>query len=307
LKLRPLSRARIRLAWDQIRPDRPVTRRIHDIEMQLPRRHVLPYLATDSSPYARNLVDLAVLLAESDDELVVLDVGANIGDSTLMIRKRVRCRTVCVEGDPQWLSYLEANVGGLPDVAIEPSLLSPSPAAGYASIVHESAGTSRLEPADEGSGTALLPADELISRHPELERVRLVKSDTDGFDVALVPAFARIFERSRPVIFFEFDAVPTRLAMPDLEPTSVFHELTSLGYEYAAVWTNGGRVLGLSPVSQLAERSSELDGDVDSRGYHFWDVAVAHRDDAEGIRALRAVMRSGVLDSRGGWTAGAAP
>lgn len=271
--------------------------------MLLPRRHVLPYLATSSSPYARNLVDLAVSLAEGDEELVVLDVGANIGDSTLMIREHVRCRTVCVEGDPQWLSYLEANVGSLPDVTIEPSLLSPSESAGYASIVHEQAGSSRLVLADQGSGTAMLPAVELISRHPELERVRLVKSDTDGFDVALVPAFARIFERSRPVIFFEFDAVPTRLAMPELEPSSVFGELAALGYEHAVVWTNGGHVLGLSPVSQLAERSLELDGDAETRGYHFWDIAVAHRDDPEGIRALRAVASSGVEALRGAWPA----
>jgi FkbM family methyltransferase len=275
--------------------------------MLLPRRHVLPYLATDSSPYARNLVDLAALLAEGEDTLVVLDVGANIGDSTLMIREGVRCRTVCVEGDPQWLSYLEANVGNLPDVAIEASLLSPSESAGYASIVHEEAGSSRLVPADAGSGTAMLPAVELISRHPELERVRLVKTDTDGFDVALVPVLARIFERSRPVIFFEFDAVPTRLATPDLEPSGVFEELASLGYDRAVVWTNGGHVLGTSLVSELAARSVVLDGDADARGYHFWDVAVAHRDDPEGIRALRAIVASGVPAPRGAWPAESTP
>lgn len=294
MKFKSINRTRLRIARDRLLPDRPVRRQVRGVEMLLPRRHVLPYLAADDRPYAHNLVDLAVRLgAAAEEELVVLDVGANVGDSTLLIRDRVACRTVCVEGDPQWLRYLEQNVGHLTDVSIEPSLLAGDGEVGFASIVHEDAGSSHLVPADEGTGTPMLPAGELLARHPELARVRLVKSDTDGYDVTLVPALARTFAASKPVLFFEYDPVPTRIATPGVEPARVWAELAEQGYDRAAVWTNGGRVLGNATVADLATRCEVLDADRGDRGYEFWDVAVAHRDDADGATALAGLVAAG--------------
>jgi len=290
-----LSRIAVRIMIDRLLPNRPVRRRVRGIELVLPRRHLFPYMAVEGSPYAQNLVDLAVLLGRTTDDLVVLDVGANVGDSALLILDRVKCRIVCVEGDPKWLTFLEQNVGHVPDVAIAPVLISSAGAEQFVSIVHADAGTSQLRPVTEtAGGVRTVPIDQLMVTHPELENVRLVKSDTDGFDVELVMSYARAFSGSRPVLFFEYDPRATRIVTPHLTPSAVFDDLAELGYEHAVVWTNGGHVIGSSSVRGLTARSRVLEESPQDLRYDFWDVAVAHRDDPSGIAALQQLATRGV-------------
>ena len=270
-------------------PDKPVRRVIRDVEMVTPRRHLLHYLATPPSPYGLNLVRLAEELARHEGEVTLLDVGANIGDSALTVLGKVPGRAVCVEPDPAWLLYLHRNTDHRDDIAVEGSaLLPPGRSMGF-TIVHEELGSTRLEPSAEGSGPPAISTDDLLARHSELAGVRLIKSDTDGYDVLLVPALAETFAASRPVIFLEFELITTGLATPELAPESVWEQLIELGYENAVLWTNIGDLIGPASVESLIMRTGELRQQVEAGSSAFWDVAVAHRDDEVGRRVLEAV------------------
>lgn len=285
--------ARLRLTANLRLPDKPVRRTVRGVDMLLPRRHGLPIFARPGSPYAENLVELARLLSEKEGRISVLDIGANVGDSALFVLDRVDAHVVCVEPDPQWLTYLEENVGSLENVAIEPSVLVGPGTDTDASlaIVHEDVGTSHLERVSDGSGLPMITTEELVARHPQLANVRLVKSDTDGYDVMLVPALAETFLPSRPVIFFEFDPRPTAEATPELVPNDIWDVLIGFGYERAVVWDNGGTLLGAWPTAELTERSAVLELSPKERGYGFWDVAVAHKDDPVGLHVLTEISR----------------
>ena len=120
--------------------------------------------------------------------------------------------------------------------------------------------------------------------------MRLVKTDTDGFDVGLLPALAAAFAGSRPVLFFEYDVRLTRLAAPGLDPFAVWGQLAGLGYDLAAVWHNHGHALGHAPTSAIAAPARTLDPPGAGRDDpSYWDVAVAHRDDPVGQAALRTL------------------
>jgi FkbM family methyltransferase len=285
--------ARVRLAVTLRLPDKPVRRTIRGVEMQLPRRHGLPIYARPGSLYAQNLVDMARLLAEKEGQLCLLDIGANVGDSALFVLDQADAYIVCVEPDPMWIGYLEDNVGSLENVAIEPSVLvgpDVDTSEGLA-LVHEDVGTSHVARVSDGSGLPMITTTELLEKYPRLADVRLVKSDTDGYDVMLVPALAEAFLPSRPVIFFEFDPRPTAEATPELEPNDIWDVLIGFGYEQAVVWDNGGTVVGAWPAAELTERSKVLELSPKERGYGFWDVAVAHRDDPVGLDVLEALAR----------------
>ena len=288
---------KIRMAVDLRLPDKQVRRTVRGVEMVLPRRHVLPHLTYEGSAYAENLVDLAALLHEREGSVCVLDVGANVGDSALLILGRTpSADVVCVEPDPAWLEYLNLNVSHRPNIAIEASVLlaADDPAVGPLTMVHHSIGTSQVERGGEGDQVDGITVEELRRRHPQLSGVRLVKTDTDGWDVMLVPEFAATFQGSRPVIFFEFDPRPTKVATPHLDPDDMWRRLADLGYVDALVWDNGGHVLGAAPVDSMVEKSRVLDQPEEQRGYVFWDVAVAHLDDAV-VRAVHANMAGGAL------------
>jgi FkbM family methyltransferase len=279
--------SRLRLAVNLRLPDKPVLRRVRGVEMLLPRGHALPHFTRGDSPYAVNLVELARLIAEAEDRLCLLDIGANVGDSALLVLADTQAEIVCVEPDPQWVDYLQHNVGHLPNVEVEPSVLvGPEDEGASMELVHESVGTSHVQRSTDGTGLPALTTDALLERYPQLGRVRLIKSDTDGYDVQLVPALARTFLPSKPVIFFEFDPRPTAEATPELDPDAIWGVLTELGYEHAVVWDNGGRLIGPSATAELSARSAVLDLPEKERGYGFWDVAVAHRDDPVGRKVL---------------------
>lgn len=284
--------SRLRLAVNLRLPDKAVRRTIRGVEMTLPRRHGLPHFARPGSPYAENLVDLARLIAEKEGTVCVLDVGANVGDSALFVLDQAPASVVCVEPDPQWQSYLETNVGALDNVVVEPSVLvAPEAADVSLAIVHQDVGTSQVQQSADGTGLPTITTDELLVRFPELADVRLVKSDTDGYDVMLVPALARTFLPSKPVLFFEFDPRPTALATPDLVPNDIWATLVDLGYESAVIWDNGGSLIGPAPTAELEERSAVLELTPEARGYGFWDVAVAHKDDPVGLHVLAQLSR----------------
>jgi FkbM family methyltransferase len=279
-----------RLGWavrDRF-PMRPVTRTVQGVEMVLPWSHRLPDYARVEPEYGQNLPRLAAALAKHDGRPVVtIDIGANVGDSALQILDAAPGSVLCVEGDDAFLEFLHRNVDARDDVAVEPSLLLP-----YADDVDlapvRGGGTTRFEPGQSTDTMPTITVDELRKRHPDFDQVRLVKSDTDGYDVTLVPAVARTWADTRPVLFFEYHHDLTRLAGYD--PLTVWDELAGLGYAHVRVWDNGSRPVGSYPIEEMVERSAYLDTPLEERPYHFWDVAVVHQDDEAGLQAVRDVL-----------------
>lgn len=269
-------------------PLRPVKRTVQGVDMVLPWSHRLPDYARTEPEYGQNLPRLAAALAAREGRpIVAIDIGANVGDSALQMLAAAPVKILCVEGDQVFLDFLHTNVDDIDDVAVEPALLLP-----YADDVSmapvRAGGTTRFEPGQSQNTLPTVTTAELRTRHPDFDQVRLVKSDTDGYDVTLVPAVARTWADTRPVLFFEYHHDLTRLAGYD--PLAVWDELAGLGYAHVRVWDNGSRPVGSYPIEEMVERSAYLDTPLEQRPYHFWDVAVVHRDDEAGLQAVRDVL-----------------
>jgi len=280
---------RARLALNNALPDKRVRRTIQGVELSMPRSHALPLFTGAGSPYGQNLVELAKGIAATEGRMVLLDVGATIGDSTAQVLDAVDGQAVCIEPDPRWLPYLEENVAGRAE--IEAALLLTEPTTTKLVPDHYKPGTTRyVETEDAADAAGSLTVAELAERYPVLADVRLVKSDTDGYDVDLVPVIARTFAASKPVLFFEFHPGLTRQATPDVDPNGVWKTLHDLGYEQAAVWHNYGWPVGSAPTAELASYTQVLEGGSDYCDTDYWDVAVAHKDDRAGLDTLSALM-----------------
>jgi FkbM family methyltransferase len=219
---------------------------------------------------------------------VVVDVGANVGDSALQILDATDARVVCVEADEYYLDFLRINVGAEPCCRIEPALLTPDEAATARVSPVRRGGTTRFVSDEPAGELARVTPTALRARHPWTERLRLLKSDTDGYDVVLVPALARAFGDLAPVLFFEYDPRLSRLA--GNEPAEVWAELQELGYAHVAVWDNGGLPLGRMPISVAAAASVVLDAPAAARVKAYWDVAVVHAEDAAGLAAVSRLV-----------------
>jgi FkbM family methyltransferase len=221
----------------------------------------------------------------------VLDVGANVGDSALQILNRVDARVLCVEGDPYWAGYLRRNVGGNDRVQVAEVLLTPADDEWVAASPVREHGTTRFVQASAGGAMPGITVGELRSRYPDFERVRLVKSDTDGFDPILVPAIARVWRDAAPVLFFEFDPILARAA-DERDPNDIWARLADLGYSRLAIWDNGGNPLGQLDIAEAAVCAKALEPRPVHLGYYFWDVAACRADDAACLAAFARLVPS---------------
>lgn len=264
-------------------PNRKVVREVQGVRMVLPWPHRLPDYAGEDGPYGQNLVQLAALLGRTSAPLTMLDVGANVGDSALQVLHATDAQILCVEADPYFLEYLHLNVDPDPRVAVVEALLT-TDVRTEATTAVRTGGTTRFAEGEVGDALPTVSPEELRTKYPSFANLRLVKSDTDGYDVTLIPAIAEEWRNSRPVLFFEYDHRLSRLAGND--PLAVWPRLEALGYRDVAVWGNGGEVLGRTTVSEIGERTAPLEQRLGVRALTYWDVAVVHADDAAGIAAL---------------------
>jgi FkbM family methyltransferase len=300
-RIRTYARTVFPYPWRRFMGQRTVRRTVQGVELYLPWSHLLPDYARSKPTYGQNLVELAAgLAARADAPLRVVDVGANIGDSTLQIIARTGARVLCVEGDPYWAKYLRMNVGGQSGVTVEEVLLTAAQGDWSASAPVREHGTTRFVQ-DTGRLGALpaVSAGELRARNPEFESIRLIKSDTDGFDPVLVPAAASAWRDCGPVLFFEFDPILARAA-DNRDPSLIWSALAELGYSRLAIWDNGGDPLGQLDIGEAAAQARTLEPRPVEHGYYFWDVAACRADDDDAIAVFDALVPE-PFSVRGTW------
>ena len=275
--------------WRRAMGDRVVKRNVQGVDLYLPWSHLLPDYARATPTYGQNLVELAAGLGAElgrDTPLHVLDVGANVGDSAAQIVSRTPARVLAVEGDPYWIEYLRRNCGSDDRVTIADVFLAyPGSSWSGATPVRTTGGTTHfVNDATAAPGVVTVPIAGLRAQHPEFDTLHLVKSDTDGLDVALVPAILEEWADSKPVAFFEFDPRLARNAGFD-NPNQIWDQVLALGYTRAAVWDNAGDPLGQFDVADAAQHAEVLNRHPDINGYYFWDVAI-RRDDQASVATL---------------------
>lgn len=274
----------LRDAW----PDRSVVREVQGVRMSLPWSHRLPDYARMVPAYGQNLVRLVELLGSDEGPLTVLDVGANVGDSALQILSVVDAKVLCVEADGFFLKYLHGNVGGDTRVTVQESLLTTGESDVPMAPVRVG-GTTRFEPGISDLTASSVSTDELRGSHPEFDSLRLAKSDTDGYDVELIPAIARTWSDSAPILFFEYDHQLSRRAGND--PLAVWADLAALGYETVAVWDNFGEPVGRFGIADMGRAAGVLDERTPKgRAHSYWDVAAVHTGDVTGQEAIAALI-----------------
>lgn len=137
----------------------------------------------------------------------LIDIGANVGDSLAHFRRFSTAPVDCVEASPYFFEILERNARQFDDVHLHPSLLVPEALVGKVSFVSGgqtgfSTVSDSTQPEHAWAGSTITFAE--LFR--DTSRRYIVKTDTDGFDVQIVSDLLRVRQRLSvdvPIIFFE--------------------------------------------------------------------------------------------------------
>jgi len=200
-----------------------------------------------------------------EDDVLVAEVGSNIGASLLQIKlAKPSAKVVCFEPSERFLPILRKNIAAneWTDVTIAKLLLAS--AAGERKLFTNATTASVVSA--EYDNHDFLYAEEvetstLDSYFSSSDRLDFLKVDTDGFDYDVLRGGSDVLSRLKPTLYFEFDKQLLERAGRD--PAAFLAFLATLGYKDFLALSNYGEALSIAStpkqVMDLTEGTLYLD------------------------------------------------
>jgi FkbM family methyltransferase len=219
---------------------------------------------------------------EKYNDLLLIDVGANIGDTMAVLRHTVFCPILAVEGDKEYFNYLVKNSSMFSDVKpIRAFLGEKDEILNVESIKIN--GTAHLEKSNFQSD--ILSLDTLLKNNPRFLSAKFLKIDTDGFDNAILRGSANYLAKAKPIVFMEYD--PNFLKLHNDNGIDIFSYLTSLGYEKAIMYANFGEYMFSFSLSNIEFIEEMRDFFYKNNKIPYSDICIFHNTDLNLFHKIR--------------------
>jgi FkbM family methyltransferase len=252
----------------------------------LPFSHQLPVILKAYPSYSSNIVALAAEVQKKYPNFAFVDVGANIGDTAILLRSAGSFPIICVEGDTEFFQVLKRNVGSFEDVYIENFFVVGDEE--FEGVLVKEGGTAHPSRSKSRENMVKNQAhlSDILQRHKSLaSRVKILKIDTDGYDIAILKAQQPLLQALKPVVFFEY--IPSLFKQHRADGKALFKQLRSLGYQKMVVYDNFGSYLLTLDLDQ-EELIEDIDHYFSGRfALPYCDIAVFHEQDVDICLVLR--------------------
>ncbi len=229
---------------------------IGSYEIVLPYNSKLPEYQKMFKHYDRKIANIAALVfAEVGGKCI--DIGANVGDTALIIRASSKIPVISIEGDPGYFDYLERNTKGKEAITPINCFVGKETEAVKGSLVKVN-GTGKI--VSDGSGTetnVLSLIDILKKENIKGSDITLLKSDTDGFDFGILLGSSDFIKSHKPSLFFEYEINTPQSQKESLE---LIELLGNTGYKFI-IYDNYGNFMSLvdtDPVKRFTDLNAYI-------------------------------------------------
>lgn len=265
-----------------------VRRTVFGRELLMPRDHSITENLVHFPYYNSNLPRLVAQYQQfRKEKFAILDIGANIGDTLIMLRQVSDLPVHCFEGDPFYFQLLEQNSKGIANCYLHPVLLSDKPSTlKVRNNIH--LGTSTfIGDAEDGTPMNFSSVDHFLAEHHPEEPVGLIKSDTDGFDLRILRGAAETLRKYRPIVFLEFDR--TLFEKNGDDGLQFLEFMAGLNYDGLVVYDNFGKLLCLTSLKEKDTVKALLSYIRNQKlGAPFYDLAIFPAGDEAFFRSFGA-------------------
>lgn len=250
--------------------------KLHNHLITLPLRHDLPIILRTYKYYDSAIGRIPGLLKQKYPVLQAIDVGANIGDTAILIKSYLDIPVLCIEADEYYFQLLVDNTKSLKDIYYEKCYVGKGLKDDMKLISYK--GSARLTKSSNNSQSINFKSlHEIIQSHQNFNKIKFLKIDTDGFDCNIIRANLEFLKNIKPVIYFEYD--PFFLKMVNDDGLSVFDSLDEAGYNNLIIYDNTGRYIlstNLSDKKLLEELHLYFSG---RNGGLYMDICAFHKND----------------------------
>jgi FkbM family methyltransferase len=265
----------VRLAR-RFKTDPIVQLQVGDRALLMPWSHNLPLILRNNPLYETEIGRLAQHLANSDGEVLMIDAGANIGDTIATLPKLPKARFLCIEGSERYYDLLRKNLESDPRVKLEFALLTDVRGQGKSARVKEIEGTAHIEMTDDSSAAApWRTLDELIELHPEFNQANFCKIDCDGYDLRILKGATTFLERAKPCLHLEFAPHLWR-SYGNCDIADGLEFLFRFGYKEVLVYDNLGYFMAREPVQNSRVLSLLVDYATRHPAWFYLNVIAFH-------------------------------
>ena len=256
--------------------------------IKLDSGHALPTYKKEHINYDRFLPHLVGFI--NDENSIVVDIGANYGDTMAALAiSNSNLTYICIEADIDFYDYLLHNIervrSSIPTLSVLPFLaflgknIFPIKMEGKSGAKHAVVSNENTN-VYERARIPVMPLSRIIASlatHPD-SCIRLLKTDTDGYDYDALDASQDVIERFNPIIYFEcfFDS---DYQLKGYQETLT--RLSALGYVNGVVFDNfGGIVLRshgmnlLPDIFFLIDYLNNQNKKLTSRTIYYYDICL---------------------------------
>jgi FkbM family methyltransferase len=252
--------------------------------IKAPLSHPLRDILPKYPDYNFNLGRILGYLEETEKEVSLIDIGANIGDTIAFVRNHSDAPILCIDGSEEYFPLLLSNSALFSGVQTCKAIVGAETGPNNIKV------SAKKNTGSVTTGSSSIPVrtlENILEEFSQFKNARVLKSDTDGYDTIILRSCEGYLKARNPVLFFEYDPFYIRNSKDN--PSEFLQYLVSCNYRYFIVYTNVGDLLiGLdiqkdtSLLDQLTQYFTGREGQL------FADIcAYSEKDSAQFELALR--------------------
>ena len=226
------------------------------------------------------------LVSHLETESLVLDIGANVGDSlAAMYLANPKLNFICFEPEEVYYQYLIKVRSRLLEFGFPGNITTKMAFVGLniakANLTSKQ-GTAKATFEDIDSSQFSSQSLDAILQGSPLAKLRLIKSDVDGFDYDVIFSANNIIGEYKPMIFFE--CMVENLEQKD-NFLSVFRYLIDKKYTDFFIFDNYGqyilKVTSTQGIQEIIEYIWRQRSDIGTRTFWYFDVLAVVESDRD--------------------------
>jgi len=280
----------------KISHDPLIAYKIGNFTIHLPLSHPLGIYQADSA-FLTNQGRITEYLTKKYQNLSIILVGANVGDSIALIKNYADVPMLAIEGEKTIFSVLKLNCEQFSDVHLVNAFVGEKSEVvkGKLSIYEGTAAFSNIEKRNDLTNVKEL--GDIVRENHMFNAAKLLMIDTDGFDCKIIRGAAEWLSEKKPIIFFEYD--PFHFYKQGDDGISVFQTLSSAGYKMLLLYFNIGDYFcstSLSNTDFLEEMHEYISG---RNGSIYFDMCAFTDEDSDIFDKIRSSEREYFRTARG--------
>lgn len=249
--------------------DEDIKYSIGKYQLNIPNNHPLPQYQKSNRLYDRFL---PVLVKYLNSDKIIIDVGANVGDTTIAMIQNCKNLIYSIEPSESFYPYLEINIKRLiSSDKVRVKCINKFIGTGdfNGNLLH-SKGTASVTTTRNSNVINYKTLDSIIEENKDVE---LIKVDTDGYDFDVLKSSENILLKSEPILYWE------NQMFEDFQIqgfNDLYEFLQKIGYKYVYIFDNFGNLIieesDFETLKQINSYVLSMDKNQSTRTFFYTDI-----------------------------------